>query len=181
METSTEAYVRYDPTKENAWVKTVIESLKDNGKDYYKVDSKQLVTMLLIVIAKKSHKPFVSEVTCTYAGVGLMNMMGNKGGIAVRLRFHDSYLCFITSHLAAFTEKVEKRNQDFTELTKRLSFPHRTDPLTEYVFYSWNNGGDEGVSFMENHNVVRNWASEASIFHNEYSTKLRKKRDQKTN
>ncbi|KAG2235121.1 hypothetical protein INT48_006502 [Thamnidium elegans] len=168
METSTEAYVRYDPAKENAWVKTVIESLKGSGQDYYKVDSKQLVTMLLIVIAKKIHKPFVSEVTSTYAGVGLMNMMGNKGGIAVRLRFHDSYLCFITSHLAAFTEKVEKRNQDFTELTKRLSFPHRTDPLTEYVFYSWNNGGDEGVSFMENHNVIRNWASEASIFHNDF-------------
>jgi phosphatidylinositol-bisphosphatase len=75
METNTEAYIRYDPAKENAWVKAIIESLKDGGKDYYKVDSKQLVTMLIIVIAKKNHKPFISEVSSTYAGVGLMNMM----------------------------------------------------------------------------------------------------------
>lgn len=167
METNTEAYIRYDPAKENAWVKAIVESLKDDGRDYYKVESKQLVTMLLIVIAKKTHKPFISEVTSTYAGVGLMNMMGNKGGIAVRLRFHDSYLCFVTSHLAAFTEKTEKRNQDFTELSKRMAFPHHPDPLTEYVSYSWNNGGDEGVTFMENNNVVRDWSTEASIFHNE--------------
>lgn len=77
METNTEAYIRYDPAKENAWVKAIIESLKDGGKDYYRVESKQLVTMLMIVIAKKSHRPFISEVTSTYAGVGLMNMMVN--------------------------------------------------------------------------------------------------------
>ncbi|KAI8092448.1 Endonuclease/exonuclease/phosphatase [Gilbertella persicaria] len=167
METNTEAYIRYDPTKENAWVKAIIDSLADNGKEYYKVESKQLVTMLLIVIAKKSHKSFISEVSSTYAGVGLMNMMGNKGGIAVRLRFHDSYMCFVTSHLAAFTDKTEKRNQDFTELSKRLVFPQYHDPLTDYISYSWNDGGDEGVSFLENNNVIRDWSTEASIFHND--------------
>ncbi|KAG1441247.1 hypothetical protein G6F56_011571 [Rhizopus delemar] len=75
METNTEAYIRYDPTKENAWVQGIISALKDGGKDYYKVESKQLVTMLLIVIAKKSHKAFISETQVTWAGVGLMNMM----------------------------------------------------------------------------------------------------------
>ncbi|KAI9267122.1 Endonuclease/exonuclease/phosphatase [Helicostylum pulchrum] len=167
METSAEAYLRYDPTKQNAWVKTVLESLKDYGNDYYCVDSKQLVTMLLIVIAKKRHRQFISEVSSTCVGVGLMSM-GNKGGIAVRLKFHDSYLCFVTSHLAAFTDKIEKRNLDFAEIAKRLSFPHRQDPLTKYVFYSWNNGGDEGVSFLDYHNVKKEWKSEASIFHNDF-------------
>ncbi|CAO3658088.1 unnamed protein product [Rhizopus stolonifer] len=168
METNTEAYIRYDPTKENAWVQGVISALKDGGKDYYKVESKQLVTMLLIVIAKKSHKAFISETQVTWAGVGLMNMMGNKGGIAVRLRFHDSYLCFVTSHLAAFTDKTEKRNQDFTELSKRLLFSHKPDSLTDYVSYFWNNGGDEGVSFLENNNVIRDWRVEASIYHSDF-------------
>ncbi|CEG64842.1 hypothetical protein RMATCC62417_01751 [Rhizopus microsporus] len=168
METNTEAYIRYDPTKENAWVKAIISSLKDEGKDYYKVASKQLVTMLLIVITKKTNKPFISETQITWAGVGLMNMMGNKGGIAVRLRFHDSYLCFVTSHLAAFTDKTEKRNQDFTELSKRLIFAHQPDQLTSYVSYFWNNGGDEGVSFVENNNVIRDWRVEASIYHSDF-------------
>lgn len=167
METNTEAYLRYDPLKETQWVQHVLASLKDGGNAYYKVESKQLVTMLIIVIAKKTHKPFITEVYSTYAGVGIMNLMGNKGGVAVRLRFHDSYLCFVTSHLAAFADKTEKRNQDFTELSKRLNFPNSPDPVTEYVSYSWNNGGDEGVSFMENNNVYRDWRHEASIFHNE--------------
>ncbi|KAI7898816.1 Endonuclease/exonuclease/phosphatase [Cokeromyces recurvatus] len=168
METNTEAYIRYDPTKENAWVKGIIDSLKNNGEDYYKVESKQLVTMLIVIIAKKKHKPFISEVTSTYAGVGLMNMMGNKGGISVRFRFYDSYLCFVTSHLAAFTDRTEKRNQDFTEITKRLVFPYQHDPITEYISYSWNDGGDEGVSFLESNNVIRNWSTDASIFHNDF-------------
>ncbi|KAI8638810.1 Endonuclease/exonuclease/phosphatase [Parasitella parasitica] len=168
METNTEAYIRYDPAKENAWVKAIIDSLKDGGRDYYKVESKQLVTMLMIVIAKNDHRPFISQVSSTYAGVGLMNMMGNKGGISVRLRFHDSYLCFVTSHLAAFTEKTEKRNQDFAEISKRLVFPQKPDRLTEYVYYSWNDGGDEGVSFLEAKNGTRDWKTEASIFHNDF-------------
>ncbi|KAI9486626.1 MAG: Endonuclease/exonuclease/phosphatase [Benjaminiella poitrasii] len=168
METNTEAYIRYDPAKENAWVKGIIDSLPNNGEDYYKIESKQLVTMLIIVIAKKSHKPFISEVASTYAGVGLMNMMGNKGGISVRFRFHDSYLCFVTSHLAAFTDRTEKRNQDFTEISKRLIFPYRYDPVTDYISYSWNDGGDEGVSFLESNNVIRDWTTEASIFHNDF-------------
>ena len=165
METNTEAYIRYDATKENAWVKAILDTV--GHQDYYRVDSKQLVTMLLIVIAKKSHRPFISEVTSIYQGVGLMNMLGNKGGIATRFRFHDSYLCFVTSHLAAFTEKTEKRNQDFAELSKRLAFPHKPDALTEYVRYSWNDGGDEGVTFVENFGVPKDWNKEASIFHNE--------------
>ncbi|KAG1103661.1 hypothetical protein G6F39_001752 [Rhizopus arrhizus] len=165
METNTEAYIRYDPTKENAWVQGILDTL---GDDYYKVVSKQLVTMLLIVVAKKSHKSFISETQVTWAGVGLMNMMGNKGGIAVRFRFHDSYLCFVTSHLAAFTDKTEKRNQDFTELSKRLLFTHVPDHLTDYVSYFWNNGGDEGVTFLENNNVIRDWRVEASIYHSDF-------------
>lgn len=73
----------------------------------------------------------------------------------------------MTSHLAAFTEQIDRRNQDFTELTKRLFFPNHQDPLTSYIAYHWNDGGDEGVSFVENQNPMRNWSTEASIFHNE--------------
>ncbi|KAI9259046.1 Endonuclease/exonuclease/phosphatase [Sporodiniella umbellata] len=166
METNTEAYIRYDPTKENAWVQGVIDVLNEGEATYVKVASKQLVTLLLIVVAKKKHVRFISESQVTWAGVGLMNMMGNKGGIAVRLRFHDSYLCFVTSHLAALTEKTEKRNQDFLELSKRLLFSHTPNRLTQYVSYFWNHG-EEGVSFLENHGVLRDWRVEASIYHSD--------------
>ncbi|KAI8877745.1 DNase I-like protein [Backusella circina FSU 941] len=168
METNKDAYIRYDPEKETAWIKAILTSLKDEGKDYYKVESLQLVTMLLIVISKRAHQPHISEVSKTYAGVGLMNMMGNKGGIAIRLRFHDSYLCFVTSHLAAFTDNIERRNQDFTELSKRLLFNHNYTEKTSYISFSWNDGGDEGVTFLENNNVVKDWRRNASVFHNDF-------------
>lgn len=75
IDTSASAYLRYDPIIEQAWVKAILSSLKDNGKNYYKVESKQLVTVLLIVIAKTDHQPFISEVSSTYAGIGVLNML----------------------------------------------------------------------------------------------------------
>ncbi|KAL0088223.1 Endonuclease/exonuclease/phosphatase [Phycomyces blakesleeanus] len=165
METNTEAYIRYDPTKETAWVNAVFAAFGEKKSSYYKVASQQLVTMLLIVIAKKEHSQDICEVETNYTGVGLMNMMGNKGGVAVRLRYHDSYFCFITSHLAAFVDKVEKRNQDFTSIAKRLVFRNYPDDILAYLNFSWNSGGDEGVSFLESNGVSRKWTKDASIFH----------------
>ncbi|KAI8339909.1 Endonuclease/exonuclease/phosphatase [Chlamydoabsidia padenii] len=165
METNTEAYLYHDPTKENIWVQAVLNGLGQKKNGYYKVASLQLVTMLIIVIAKTEHQPFISEVESRNCGVGLMNMMGNKGGCSVRFRYHDSYFCFVTSHLAAFVANSERRNQDFTEIAKRLVFTQQSDKLTEYVSHSWNSGGDEGVAYLEHKGVTYDWETQASIFH----------------
>ncbi|KAI9323192.1 Endonuclease/exonuclease/phosphatase [Dichotomocladium elegans] len=168
MESNGSAYLMYDPTKENAWVQAIFDALGEKGSEYYKVTAQQLVTILIIVVAKKKHEPFISEVQSSYVGVGIMNMLANKGGVGVRFRFHDSYLCFVGSHLAAFTENVDRRNQDFSEITKRLLFPNRYDELTSYVNFSWNDGGDEGVSFIEDKGIKLNWNEVASVFHSDH-------------
>ncbi|ORZ22421.1 Endonuclease/exonuclease/phosphatase [Absidia repens] len=165
METNTEAYLYHDPTKENTWVQAVLNGLGQKKQVYHKATSLQLVTMLIIVIAKIDHQQYISEIETRNCGVGLMNMMGNKGGCAVRFRFHDSYFCFVTSHLAAFVANSERRNQDFTEIAKRLVFTQRSDKLTGYVSHSWNSGGDEGVAYIEHKGGVYDWTTQASIFH----------------
>lgn len=73
-----------------------------------------------------------------------LTIKGNKGGTAVRLTFtppsssieeqsqlHSPGLTtftFVNAHLAAFDEMVDKRNSDFQDLSKRLSFEGLVPP-----------------------------------------------------
>ena len=40
-------------------------------------------------------------------------MMGNKGGVGIRMDINNSSIAFICSHLAAHREKVAERNADY--------------------------------------------------------------------
>jgi inositol polyphosphate 5-phosphatase INPP5B/F len=71
---------------------------------------------------------------------------GNKGGIAIRISFTPpikpasenepstvgsptpTILTFVNTHLAAFDDMAEKRNLDFHDLSKRLSFDNNDIP-----------------------------------------------------
>ncbi|KAI8579196.1 hypothetical protein K450DRAFT_243208 [Umbelopsis ramanniana AG] len=168
MDLSTEAYLWTDPTRENAWCDAVMGGLGNRAQKYTKVASQQLVSMLIIVLAKESLSEHISEVSTTYTGVGLLGVMGNKGCVSVRFRLFDTYICALGSHLAAFMNQTEKRNQDYAEICKRLVFPNVPDEKTAYATSLWNDGGDEGVQFIENSNVVRNWNMQNSIFHSDH-------------
>lgn len=62
---------------------------------------------------------------------------------------------------------VERRNQDYAEICKRISFPLIADEKTAYATSLWSDGGDEGVSFIENSGGIKDWDRESSIFHSE--------------
>jgi aspartate oxidase len=50
-------------------------------------------------------------------------MSGNKGGVAIRLQYHDTTFCFVTAHLAAGHSNVDERNADYWTIHDGLRFP----------------------------------------------------------
>lgn len=122
----------------------------ESSHSHMQLASKQLVGMLILVIAKKDVVHLFSDIKTASVGVGIMGVMvrslqalnrslilrehqGNKGATALRLTYTPSptpnlpyprptVITFVNSHLAAFDEMYDRRNSDFQELSKRLLF-----------------------------------------------------------
>ncbi|KAG0243878.1 hypothetical protein BGW41_001067 [Actinomortierella wolfii] len=120
LDLSAEAYIVTDNSKEEEWTRCIANTL---GDAYEKVVSKQLVGLFILMFASKEAAEHIREVATHSAGCGIMNVLANKGAVAIRIRYKDSHLCFIGSHLAADTSQLERRNQDYQELRRRLTFP----------------------------------------------------------
>jgi phosphatidylinositol-bisphosphatase len=111
------------------WEETIAEVLARNGH-YTQVMSKYLVGLLMCVFVKDSLLGSVKDVRATVAGVGVMGMMGNKGGVSCRLTLHDSSICVVCSHLAAHRENVAGRNADFQNILEKSIFAPLPENLT---------------------------------------------------
>ncbi|KAJ3544105.1 hypothetical protein NMY22_g2904 [Coprinellus aureogranulatus] len=129
LDLSTEALIySLGTVREDAWCRAIFASLGEKAEKYEKLASKQLVGMLIVIIVKKTLKACFTDVKTTSAGAGILGVMGNKGAAAVRVTFTPpgstgpTVLTFVNAHLAAFDEMVDRRNQDFQDLSKRLSF-----------------------------------------------------------
>lgn len=110
--------------RSSAWEEAVLAALNSlsPAHQYKVVMEKHLVGILLLVFAKVEHAEFIKEVHGATAGVGIMGMMGNKGGAAVRLNLYDSTLCFVCAHLAAHRENVTGRNADYLNILSKIEF-----------------------------------------------------------
>ena len=65
-----------DTSRAPLWEKLILDDLNSMGSHTYSlVQSKQLVGMLLCVLVKEIHLPFVSDFQNTVAGCGLMGKM----------------------------------------------------------------------------------------------------------
>ncbi|KAJ7766342.1 DNase I-like protein [Mycena maculata] len=134
LDLSTEALLYSTNTlKEEAWCTAAFAALGAQAEQYEKLASKQLVGIFIVIIVKKTLRPCFDSVVSCVAGTGIMGLMGNKGGTAIRLKFTPpatdsvknpgaTVLTFVNAHLAAFDEMFEKRNADFHDLAKRLRF-----------------------------------------------------------
>ncbi|KAJ3238941.1 hypothetical protein HDU78_003117 [Chytriomyces hyalinus] len=122
IDLTTEIYIYGGNSKQIIWCEAIEKQLSTRESKYFRVAAKQLIGLLVVVYAKESLKSSISEVTVEAIGTGLMGL-GNKGGVSCRFRVKDSYLSFVSAHLAADTSMVERRNQDYAEICKRTRFP----------------------------------------------------------
>lgn len=104
------------------WQEKIAECLDSRGGKYVQVSAKHLVGLLICVFVKQSIMPYVRDVRGATAGVGVMGMMGNKGGASIRFTLFDSSLCFVCSHLAAHRENVVGRNNDFKNIIEKTVY-----------------------------------------------------------
>lgn len=91
--------------------------------------------MLLVIYVRQDYVDLVTEVTTESIGSGILGMIGNKGAVAVRFRFKDSYLTFVNCHLAADKSMVSRRNQDYQTISKKLGFDISDYYLDSHEYY----------------------------------------------
>lgn len=135
------------------WLDRIRSTLNDRDltkgdpmRCYTYIAHKSLVGLLICVFVKNPHHARVKYVHVDSVGVGVMGVMGNKGGVSVRLQFYDSTICCVCTHLAAHRENVIGRNADFESVFKKTSFDI----------------GDEAVKEVINGGSLKQWANGTS-------------------
>jgi inositol polyphosphate 5-phosphatase INPP5B/F len=126
-------------------------------QQYTLIMQRSLVGLLVCLFVKEPHRHRCKAVTSDSVGVGVMGMMGNKGGVAVRLQFYDSTICFVCAHLAAHRENVAGRNADYFNVLQKVSFDIGEDAVRDNIrngsMSQWASGsatvgvGDHDITF----------------------------------
>ncbi|XP_077979137.1 synaptojanin-1-like isoform X2 [Glandiceps talaboti] len=122
-------------TNQKQWGMELQKTLSRDHK-YILVASEQLVGVCLYVFVRPQHAPFIRDVAVETVKTGLKGTAGNKGGVAIRMLFHSSSMCFVCAHLAAGQSQVKERNDDYHEISRKIIFPMgRFLHTHDYIFW----------------------------------------------
>jgi len=148
---------KYDPregykTHMEDWVGTLKEVL---GQEFCLLEAVSMGQIHIHCFVRKSIVPVVDLIQTSKANeaTGIANVGTNKGGCCIALSVLGHNIVFVSSHLAAHTSELQRRNDDVAEILAGISFygSHGVGVLgmAPYVFwmgdlnYRLNFAGDE--------------------------------------
>ncbi|XP_068945786.1 inositol polyphosphate 5-phosphatase K isoform X3 [Petaurus breviceps papuanus] len=111
---------------EDPWSKLFMDVLSPLG--YIKVTSIRMQGLLLLVIVKHLHVPFISGIYTNYTRTGLGGYWGNKGGVTVCFRIYGYAICFLNCHLPPHMSNVDQRLSDFDRILEMQNFEKEDIP-----------------------------------------------------
>jgi len=115
------------------------------GNKYQPVSYEKLLEMKLMVFCHKALAPHISDVCSMKEATGLLHVVGNKGGLVVRMKVGQTTLAFVSCHLAAHEgdNYLDRRNSDCAEILAGIRLPESVGcepllsivPQTDHVFW----------------------------------------------
>jgi len=76
--------------------------------------------MCLCIFIKKSYINYVKNLEVISKPTGIANIIGNKGGVMISFRIHETSFCFISCHLAARQSNEQLRKANYHDLIKSM-------------------------------------------------------------
>ncbi|XP_063131788.1 synaptojanin-2 isoform X13 [Rattus norvegicus] len=135
VELSAGNIVNASTTNRKMWGEQLQKAISRSHR-YILLTSAQLVGVCLYIFVRPYHVPFIRDVAIDTVKTGMGGKAGNKGAVGIRFQFHSTSFCFICSHLTAGQSQVKERNEDYREITHKLSFPSGRNIFShDYVFW----------------------------------------------
>ncbi|CDW74384.1 endonuclease exonuclease phosphatase family protein [Stylonychia lemnae] len=97
------------------------------GQKYVNISSYALGATHLIIFAHIMLTPIISEVESECIATGISNIVGNKGGVGISFKIGTTRILCISAHLAAGHNNIEKRNQDWLKIFRRIALKLKDD------------------------------------------------------
>ncbi|NXR55033.1 SYNJ2 protein, partial [Hippolais icterina] len=135
VELSAGNIVNASTTNRKMWGEQLQKAISRTHR-YIQLTSAQLVGVCLFIFVRPYHVPFIRDVAIDTVKTGMGGKAGNKGAVSIRFQFYSTSFCFICSHLTAGQTQVKERNEDYKEITQKLSFPMGQNLFShDYVFW----------------------------------------------
>jgi len=74
-----------------------------------------------VVFVHRAILHLVSDVNSVAVATGLCDKLGNKGGIGITMTIGRTKLCFLTAHLAAHQNQMDRRTAEFGKISREVS------------------------------------------------------------